>query len=737
MSEPNRAKDGLLWPAAAAAIIGFIPFIRLFLERDSLYFRDLSAYFIPGRKFILEGLGRGELRFWNPLTHEGTPLLLSSFGYFPDLLQLLIPNEFGISLFLALHIPMAAVSFTLLARELRIGPLGAVAGAGVYALGGFSLSSLNLYVYTQAIAWAPLFVMAFRRLLERGGSRELALAAITLSILVSTTGLEIVIQTCILAVLLTPPDSRLRLLRAAAAAGLALALSAAVVAPLLSASAGSERTSGFSPSVMLAHSIHPLTLFQVFIAGFYGETSNITGLWWGENFFPMGFPYILSLYLGPTVVALAIVGITVKRPLRRRLGLLALIAILVGLGRYAGWESVVELSPGLRFLRYPVKAFFTAQFCVALLTSLAADALVNAAPGYLTRLCRVSMGLGGAFAALPLLPWIAPQWTGWFLYGFLPPQTLATQRAQIGAFIANDAATGGAVAIIAGALCWMAGRNLLTSRRAAIAVVALVAADLVRAGAGLNPGVTTDFYQVSPEMHQEMDLVRQSGGRVYTCDIEKSPSYWNARFNRGVHHETLTMAALQETMTPDFHLPFGVRTALSPDRTSLVATRRVLTEDLSDCTKFPLMLPLLRSAGVTRVVSLELLDDPALRLLTEIAPHRIAPLKIRVYELAGGLPRFSEPVTILHENSDTLEIEVVVDLPTGLIVREPMSKGWRATVNGIELSILSTPDGHREVPLGKGRSHVRMWYDPPGLVAGISISLVAGLVCLICLFLRI
>jgi hypothetical protein len=145
--------------AAFVALVAFLPFARGVLTGASLYFRDLSLHFFPLRRFALEGLRAGELRFWNPYVHEGVPLTLPPLGYPLDLLALAWPHEPLLSLLLALHVPLGAFGFLLLARGLGLRPVGACAGALVYGLGGFLLSTVNLYVYVQAAAWAPFVVL--------------------------------------------------------------------------------------------------------------------------------------------------------------------------------------------------------------------------------------------------------------------------------------------------------------------------------------------------------------------------------------------------------------------------------------------------------------------------------------------------------------------------------------------------------------------------------------------------
>jgi hypothetical protein len=735
METEKRQEREFLLAGSVAALVSFLPFARMFLGGQSFFFRDLSAQFFPWRRFVLDGLWAGEWRFWNPLIHGGEPVALSPFGYLPDLLQLLVPNEFGISLFLALHIPLAAFLFTRLARELGLSPVAALAGGLVYGLGGFALSSINLYVYVQTIAWAPLLVLAFRRAVETGGPRAIAFGALALGMLISTTGLEVALQACVIAAVISPPHSARRILRSSASALLGLGLAAGIALPLLAVMGNSQRGSGFATATVLEYSIHPLTVLQTLLAGLYGDTSNLTGIWWGDNFFPEGFPYVLSLYLGPTVVGLAIVGALAPRPLRRRLIVLTLFAAILGLGSHAGLGAFFDLSPSLRFLRYPVKAFFTVHFSIALLASFGVDVISRLGGPWLTRAAAACVGLGTAFVGLRLGLTLAPHQAAWLVGGLAPPHLSSpVNRGIIAGFVASDAAAGGMVAIVAGALCLLARQRRLSPTQAAAAITALISADLVRAGAGLNPSVTSAFYQLSPEMSDQLKGIRGSGEVVFSCDAVTSPSYWKARLARGVNHEAFSMATLLETLTPDFSVSLGVQTAMSPDRSGLVPSDRALNLTLASCSRLDLILPSLQAAGVTRVVSVDPLTDKSLRLLSEVTPARISPLQIRIYELTGSLPRFNRPATVVHDRPGTLELDVTSEHSGVLIVRDSFDPGWKATVNGQLVPMRSTASGHREVSLPAGRSNVRMDFEPRGLRAGVGLSLTSAIACVALLF---
>jgi len=324
---------------------------------------------------------------------------------------------------------------------------------------------------------------------------------------------------------------------------------------------------------------------------------------------------------------------------------------------------------------------------------------------------------------------VAPEATVAALAGFFPPGLNPAQQQLITRLVTGDGAIGGLVCLIAGMVALAAGRGRLRPGPATALLAVLVGADLIRAGAGLNAGVTPDFYRLSPEMSAQVNSLRAAGGRVFSCDPEGSATYWEGRHARGAYHEAFSMAVLQETLTPDFNLAQGVRTALSIDRTGLVPASRVLGPELATCRDFAAIVPALQAAGVNRVLSLDPLPHPALRLLAEVSPPRIKPVTIRIYELGGSKPRFSLPATVTEERSGRLALRAVVDGPTTLTVLDPAAPGWRATVNGADRPILRAASGHREIRLEGGRNDVVMTYEPPGLRLGLGVTSLAVLLC--------
>jgi hypothetical protein len=726
------------FPAALVALVAFLPFLRGALSGASLYFRDLAVHFLPLRRFALEGLLAGEVRLWNPLVHEGIPLSLPTLGYPPDLLQLLRPDEFGISLVLAIHVPLAAIAFLAMARGFSLPAAAAAGGALVYALGGFLLSTVNLYVYLQAAAWAPLLVLGLARDDPPGQRRGLALAAAALAVGLSTTGIEVVAQAVLIGVALgwrrlVSPGAGRRLLGLTATLALAAAMAAPVLLLVAGQIEGSARGRGLPTEVVLAHSVHPFTLVQVVVGGLYGNLGNLANEWWGQNFFPRGFPYVLSLYLGAAALALAAVGATSGRRMSGTLVALAAFALVVALGRWSGLAPLVDAVPVLRLFRFPVKAFFTVHFAVSLLAALGIAALVDGSPRRAWhRLGAWAGALGGLLVLGMTLPSVLPGPLATFGARFFPPGHDAATRSLLMGRVLTDAAAGGLAALLLCATAFLVLRGALAPSRGAGLVIAVATADLLRAGAGLNPMVSTSFFAPSPELSSALPVLRE--GRVFTCALEESPAYRAAREARRFDHELWSFASLQETLTPFSNLRLGVATALSPDLTMLVPQERVLSPDEASCRDLDRILPRLREAGVRRVVSTSVLSHPDLVHERTLRPARAAPLEVRVYAVEGPLPllrvvasasggaAIAGRVSAEIRSAGRIEAVVEADQPATLIVGEGWSPGWRARVDGRSVDVGLAPGARCAVVVPRGRSRVLMRFWPPGLIPALAMS---------------
>ncbi|HET7293287.1 MAG TPA: hypothetical protein VFM88_12740, partial [Vicinamibacteria bacterium] len=707
------------WSAsvAAAATAALLPFARPLLGGEAFFFRDITRTFFPIKRFVGEGLSHGELRFWNPLLHEGVPLHMGPFSYPIDLLHALCVDERFFTVLLALHVPLGAVGFVLLARRLGCSPVAAAGGAVTYALGGFSLSCVNLYVYAQALGWAPFVAHGLVAAAERGG-RSIALAALPVWLGAATGGIEVFAQSVLLGLVLAAGRPLSRLCRCLAAVALGIGLAGPALLVPWAQLGGSARAGGLPAAVVVAHSVHPWTLPQLLIGNWHGDLMDVANRWWGANFFPLGFPYVLSLYLGAAALALAIIGALSLRRHSGRLAVLLAVSLFVCLGRFAGLEPVVEALPLLRVVRFPVKAFFGVHACLALLLALGLEAL-GANARLWRRVAFLAGGLGAVLVALSAVPALAPPVWTWFLGGFMPPEHGFEVRVRDGELILGDAVRGGLVAVLLAGTGWLVARGRLAPARGALLAAALVGADLLRAGAGLNPTVSAGFFRLSPEMERVASALRATGGRAFSCDPEASPAYFAARSVRRAH-DAWSFAVSMETLTPNLNVGFGVKTALSRDLTMMVPEARVLLPEQTSPKAVPRLVERLRAAGVTRVLCVDPVESAGLLFEGTLRPARLAPLAVHVYAVSSPRPLRSvegSPGRILsdQETTDAIELEVEVDAPATVVVRDAVAPGWRAFVNGAAAPIRTVEGHYRGLDVDAGRSRVSMRYRPPGL----------------------
>jgi hypothetical protein len=765
VGEPRRR---LLAALVLVTVLSSLPFAPGLLRGRTFYFRDLSIGFFATRALQVEGLRAGEIRYWNPYLHEGEHVLIPPISYPVDLLQALLPSPSGFSAILALHVPLAAVAFLLLARGLGAPLSGAAAGALVYALSGFTLSMLNLYVHIEAIAWAPFVVLGLVRA-GAGGARTVAWASLLVATLFSTVGLEIALQAVglgfVLGIGARPLGS---LLRMGAALALGCGLSAATLLVIPDALQGSSRSgAGLSTDVVLAQSIHPVTLLQTLIGSLHGDLNDVANRWWGQNFFPQGFPYALSLYLGALALALAACGILTRTPYRTRLVLVLMGALTLSLGRFVGIAPIVDALPVLHALRYPVKAFHTVVTVVALLVAQGFGGLVD--PGRFKRIAVATLVPGAALVALGAAPWIAPLALQRFQAGFFPPNLPWPARLETTRFILRDASSGGLLALAAGlaALLVASGRARPVFGRAAL--FALLATDLLRTGSGLNRLVPEAFLRPSPEMSGLLDTLRK--GRVFTCSVESSAAFRSARALRvaaSLPVELWAFATFRDTLSYNFATPLHVRSALGPDVTMFVPKTQLLPPGEDTCLDPGAILGRLRNAGVAHVLSLDPLEARGLSPFATLAPRDLAPLSVRVYKVEGALPRVflarhaveargqaealrlvedprsladgstvvegSAPaseggrILALAEAPGRVEVEAETEGPGLAVVREAWAPGWSVLVNGRAAAVLRAEGRYCAVALPSGRSAVVLSYRPPHLRRGVVVSALTALV---------
>jgi len=742
------------------------------LPQWTYYFRDVSLQFLPLRQFQAVELAAGRLPFWNPYVHEGEFLLPS---FYPlDLLHVLDASPQFVSWLLTLHMPLAALGAYALGRGRGMSALGAFTCATVYSIGGFALSTLNLYVFLQALALAPFVVLACERAATRGG-RWIAGAALALAVSLTTLALEIIGQAVILGALLAlwrdaragepAPGAGAAASRLGLAIALGVGLAGVPVAITLGVLPETERGTGFAAEEAGGLALPPLALFQFLVPNLFGALSRPIETWWGGVVFRDGTPYFLSIYLGVLVLALAVVG-GANAPRRERIVLAggAALAAWLALGPTGGLWSLLHDLPLTNAFRTPSKALYTVHLAAALLAGRGADRLATGAGWALfSVVSAIGLLVAGAIAAAS---WLAAD----HIAGLL--QLEAAAREELAALLPGDAARCAAIGLLGLGAAIAVIRARLRPQLAAMLVALVVAVDLARAGAGLNRQASPLVFTLLPEIAAER-LHDLGGGRVFAVPVSFSRNFLSWLNTRQPDSDQSMTYAMRQQLEPYNNLPYRVESAGSQDRTRLVPLLTSLGwtgNDTGDVTRF---LPLLRHAAVSRILSFDPIEHPELRLRSSVSVG-LTGLTLHVYEVIRPWPRaliacrahrvstrleaaraphaagwdpdrdvaFENAVTTHGTACSAGRVRTVSLLPGEerydaesdgagwLVVRSTHARGWRATVDDEPAALLRADGRHRAIAVPPGRHVVTLRYEPPWLWPGAALMLISGAVVL-------
>jgi hypothetical protein len=185
----------------------------------------------------------------------------------------------------------------------------------------------------------------------------------------------------------------------AAANTLGVGLAGVPVAVVMGAMGETVRGAGFGPEVALGNAVHPVALLQALLPGLFGSLSAPVESWWGGAFFTKGFPYFLSLYVGPLALALAAAGVgALDRRTRWVLLVAAGLGLWYALGACGGLAPLVSSWRVARWFRFPVKAMLLPHVAVCVLAGLGLDRL------------REGAAWGGSLAAGASLALASRRW---------------------------------------------------------------------------------------------------------------------------------------------------------------------------------------------------------------------------------------------------------------------------------------------------------------------------------------
>jgi hypothetical protein len=728
-----------------------------------LFFRDLSSFYAPWYAFASEALHHGLWPLWNPTVNAGEPFLLA---YPVDLLLIRIGGwRAMLGVGQALHLLIALVGTTFLARRLGIGTAGAWLAGAAYGLGGFLLSLVDLGFLYQSAAWAPWVIAAYLGALRRPTPRRLAALAALVALQTSTLGAEVILQTAFVALVLGYEPERRQAWRMLRVGGSAALLATLLAAPALLGTRalveGSSRAAGFSGRQLVAFSLHPVVLLEALLPRWLGDVHAFSDAdYWGRAFFPQGFPYFVTLYLGVPVLLLAAQA---RRP--RRLWALAVLGLVLATGAYGPLVDLVGV--GLP-LRGPQKFFFLTHLALALLAGFGLDR-------------REREPLSGRRRAWPLLPGLMLLALTIGLH--VAPEGLRSLASRAVAALSDPRAglaarsTWPGAWLPTGVLALGAGLALARGGRGVRLAAVAAAIDLMTVNANVCPLAPASFYELRPELVSFFrPLHGEDRGRVYSYGVAQTPGLRFEPLMARAPSDVWLYYLDRQALLPATPALDGLDGAFDLDRVGWAAPGSTFTAAEAVPERFRECYPRLRGAAVRWIISFrELPKDLAIPhgelKLPEIEPP------LQLYELRGALPRayyvpdhevvrdparvarrLAEPgfdpartvllevtppplravaagagaqTSVRYEPVDAHTVRISARTPPGLIVvLDGYDPAWTAEDATGPVPLLRANGRYRVLPTPGGERHFTLRYRPRWRAPALAITALGGLLVL-------
>lgn len=389
------------------ALLSLLPALFLIQAVGSgltLYGSDLTKVFWHTRQWVTGELWAGRFPVWDPHVMAGFPLFAANQAavlYPPSWLSLLLPDAAFWIVITWIHLAASGIfAEAWLRRGLGLGRPAALLGAAVFSLSGFLYA--HLYAghvnYVWAYPWGAALLWRLERYLAAPNSRRALLLALptALMILAGVPQLALIAALAALARLVhfaAPPggDRRSRLGLALAGAGL-LSLSVLIAAPqvfaTLELSREAHRRVVADRDFGTAYSLPPENL--ALLAAPTAAGDGVFTPYWGRWNFAETCGTV-----GLATLFLCAIGAAGAHRQRRLWAIVAILALVLALGRYTPVYRVFSLLPGVGMFRGPARYLYGFTLAASALAALGIERLRTERAGF--------RGVAAAIATAALL----------------------------------------------------------------------------------------------------------------------------------------------------------------------------------------------------------------------------------------------------------------------------------------------------------------------------------------------
>ena len=722
----------LLFLAVGVFFIWRLGAIDAILTRPGSQVSDILVTFWPNIAYIKHTLQEfGTLPLWRTLIFSGSPFDVdpqSGLWYLPNLAHLLVPTAVGFNLLFILHAMLGGLGMWLWARSAGISRAGAWLSGFAYTFTPRTFAHLGFghvgLVY--AAAYIPWVLWAGGQI-GRGRWRRAGVFGLAL-------GWQIILH------------PQLALYTGAVAGAYALAVifterrETESAPPWMAIVGGGALGSLLALGVGIPQWLPMLRFAPLSARAQLGSASTVVSslppryLWGLLLADHRGFMDYM-LYVGLPVLALAVLGIT-----RRRgwfWGGFVGLAVLYALGDCTPlYRWMARMAPLQTWLRAPTRIWFLAAAALALMAGAGLDHLLAGARGRGRRALNLSVAALGSLALGLVIGY-------WLMLGPPPPNLLGL----------------GVVGALTAALFFLAASKRLPQGVISVLMLGLVMVDLWVVDATLVAG--RPFAEVFSEQALAEYLSSHSSEepfRVYSPSYSL-PRHWAARYGLetadGV--DPLYLAEYDAFM----ELASGVTRTRYSVTLPAMDGEGDLAEVNRDAIPDPKLLGLLNVSYVAAefplvvegLQEIERFDDTYLYENQFFLPRAFVVGDVEMVQDFGAALEWVQShdvaqsaaveggralnsgevqagVTWRESSPNKISLDVSLAKQGLLVLSQVWYSGWEAEVDGQPASIYRVDAALTGLYLEAGEHSVVLSYRPPGMWLGISLALVALVICL-------
>ncbi|MBI5931381.1 MAG: YfhO family protein [Chloroflexi bacterium] len=747
-------------PLAILAIATALLFYPLIFGR-ALFWGLPSLQFYPWRQFAFDEIREGRIPFWNPYVGGGAPLIAnyqSAIFYPPNWLHLFLSNYYAMGLIAILHVFWAGLGMWLFTGHLGFAPLGRGVSVLSFALGNYCIARFGSFPTTDAAAWIPWMFWITLRILEQRRLRDIGLMGMI-------TGMQLLaghaqttwyglVALGLFALWYTrwparPTAPKLRFL-ALLLCGIALVLGLGVAAIQLVLTqellSQSQRSGGVDYKVLTNLSYAPARIFTMFTPRFFGTPADGSYLTKGRGVYFEDTAYIGFLPLISAIAAM--IGWFQRRKLLKHhpifrsvpfWSLLSLAGLLLATGRFGPfYPFLYNHVPTFDNFREPVRWLIWPAFGLSILAGIGAHGW-----GRSPRVIfwtRLSAAAGGGIVVVSLL-------SALFL------QTADSEALQV---LVRAMVALGVVIFISAILTLTQPPTGLASSSLArwqIAVLIFIAGDLIWSALGLNPTVSRDFYQ------RDFSISKPIGRLYWFEDYEKKVKFddyfdlddYRVATRRWLSARTSLLPNLNmlddiaifnnfDPLEPDAHVRYiELIEDAGPNSGKLLwaagvgqtygetqprgwqgeGTEFITPLEPSTVWMVPNAIPVANQTEATQQL-----------LNRDWSPDQTVIIEAADFEPITDASFTEAEVEVLSERPNERRYRVTSDGAGYLVLASTWYPGWEVEIDGQEATLYQANLTFQAIEIPAGGADVTLRYRPNGFGAGVLVTFIAVLLCL-------